>query len=224
MRSTLRLAEDQSQTSGSNDLLQGPAGNHYDKYGSKNPIARYLMNGFLGSLRELLPSDLDKNSSILEVGCGEGHLLNFIESCYPNPPQLHGVDIDPSVIAEANVNYPRLKFSVCNIYDVAKLPLNAPLDLVVCCETLEHIREPERALEAMLQLPCDSFIFSVPREPLWNVLNLARLKYVRDLGNTPGHIQHWGKNSFSALIRKYFDLQAVRSPVPWTMVRAQRRS
>ncbi|WP_207642472.1 hypothetical protein, partial [Desulfosporosinus sp. I2] len=61
-------------------------------------------------------------------------------------------------------------------------------------------------------------ILSVPREPLWRILNLARGKYIPDLGNTPGHIQHWSKKSFLRLVNRYFDVLEVKSPLPWTMV------
>jgi hypothetical protein len=30
----------------------------------------------------------------------------------------------------------------------------------------------------------------VPREPIWRIGNMARGRYLGDLGNTPGHIQH----------------------------------
>ena len=60
-------------------------------------------------------------------------------------------------------------------------------------------------------------IVSVPREPLWRALNLGRLKYLRDLGNTPGHLQHWSRRSFLSFLERRLEVVAVRSPVPWTM-------
>ena len=39
----------------------------------------------------------------------------------------------------------------------------------------------------------------VPREPVWRVLNVARGRYVRWLGNPPGHIQHFSRAAFLAL-------------------------
>ncbi|HZJ28201.1 MAG TPA: methyltransferase type 11, partial [Acidimicrobiia bacterium] len=63
----------------------------------------------------------------------------------------------------------------------------------------------------------------VPREPLWRVANMARGKYWRDLGNTPGHIQHWGRRSFAARVACHFDIVSVASPPPWTMVSAEIR-
>ena len=60
-------------------------------------------------------------------------------------------------------------------------------------------------------------IASVPREPLWRALNLARLSYVGDLGNTPGHLNHWSKRGLRAVSGARFEVVEVRSPTPWTM-------
>ena len=43
-------------------------------------------------------------------------------------------------------------------------------------------------------------LVSVPREPLWRGLNLARGSYLRELGNTPGHLNHWSKRRFASLL------------------------
>jgi hypothetical protein len=59
---------------------------------------------------------------------------------------------------------------------------------------------------------------SVPREPLWRGLNMARGAYWKDLGNTPGHVNHWSKRSFVALLSRHGDVVQARSPFPWTML------
>jgi 2-polyprenyl-3-methyl-5-hydroxy-6-metoxy-1,4-benzoquinol methylase len=91
-------------------------------------------------------------------------------------------------------------------------------ELIVCCEVLEHIEDPEAGLKALQKVTMQSLILSVPKEPLWRILNLARGKYITSWGNTPGHIQHWSKREFIQLVSKYFEVVEVRSPFPWTMV------
>jgi len=66
-------------------------------------------------------------------------------------------------------------------------------------------------------------IVSVPREPLWRALNLARLKYVGALGNTAGHLNHWSRRSFVDFLERRFDVVEVRSPIPWTMALCRAR-
>ena len=43
-------------------------------------------------------------------------------------------------------------------------------------------------------------LLSVPKEPIWRICNMARGKYWKDLGNTPGHIQHWTKKKFCRMV------------------------
>ena len=61
-------------------------------------------------------------------------------------------------------------------------------------------------------------IISVPREPIWRFLNLLRGKYIKDLGNTPGHLQHWSSDKFVDLVSNYFEIIEVKKPFPWTML------
>jgi hypothetical protein len=90
-------------------------------------------------------------------------------------------------------------------------------ELIVCCEVLEHLPDPERGLAMLAALARPWLLVSVPREPLWRVLNLARMKYVRELGNTPGHLGHWSRRGFLAFLRERVEVVEVRSPLPWTM-------
>ena len=46
-------------------------GNTYDKYGSRNPVVRWLMRGFTDRLERYV--GVAAPTSIHEVGCGEGH-------------------------------------------------------------------------------------------------------------------------------------------------------
>ena len=82
---------------------------------------------------------------------------------------------------------------------------------------MEHVADPKAALEIVARLATPWAILSVPREPLWRLLNLGRLTYVRGLGNTPGHLQHWSRRSFVRFLEQRLEVVAVRSPLPWTM-------
>jgi hypothetical protein len=83
---------------------------------------------------------------------------------------------------------------------------------------LEHLEQPDIGLVALQKVATDYVILSVPCEPLWRVLNLARGKYISNFGNTPGHIQHWSSSEFIALVGRYFDIVEVKNPLPWTMI------
>ena len=52
---------------------------------------------------------------------------------------------------------------------------------------------------------------------------LLALKYVGDLGNTPGHVNHWSKGGFAGFVDTELRVTSVSSPIPWTMVTARTR-
>ena len=91
-------------------------------------------------------------------------------------------------------------------------------DLASAIEVLEHVPDPERTLAEMARCAARHLLVSVPREPLWRMLNMARGAYLRELGNTPGHLNHWSGARFARLLARHGEVVEVRSPFPWTMV------
>ena len=83
---------------------------------------------------------------------------------------------------------------------------------------------PELALAELARVARRDVVVSVPREPIWRAANLARGKYLTDLGNTPGHINHWGTKAFAELVGRRFHVRSVQTPFPWTMVAAEQSS
>lgn len=189
-------------------------GNVFDKYGSRNPIVRYLMGGFYRSLEELV--EMTSAHTIHEVGCGEGY---WTTRWAARGIRAKGSDFSEQVIAVAKENSQRQRtsaqFRVASIYDLQP-PADAA-ELVVCCEVLEHLEEPARALQVLAKLASPWLIVSVPREPIWSAMNMARGKYWSQLGNTPGHIQKWSRTAFLDLLSNQVRIIAVRTPLPWTM-------
>jgi hypothetical protein len=88
---------------------------------------------------------------------------------------------------------------------------------------LEHVPQPERALADIARVCRGAAILSVPREPIWRAGNMARGRYVRDWGNTPGHVNHWSSRAFERFVGSTFDVDQAAHPLPWTMVRARPR-
>ncbi|MFT6955214.1 MAG: 2-polyprenyl-3-methyl-5-hydroxy-6-metoxy-1,4-benzoquinol methylase [Halieaceae bacterium] len=191
-------------------------GNTYDKYGSTNPIVRKIMAGFHNALDELV--DKANPTSIHEVGCGEGY---WVKEWNSRGIAARGSDFSEKVIEIARENAEEAGlatnlFEAKSIYDL--LPNIDGADLIVCCEVMEHLENPEEAFRALKALGSRNVILSVPREPVWCALNLVRFKYISSLGNTPGHIQHWSTNQFVGLASKYFNIVEIRTPLPWTMI------
>lgn len=190
-------------------------GNHYDKYNTRNPIARYLMNGFLGAFEELV--SLSQATSSYEVGCGEGELSLRLAA---NGMTVSGSDVEEDTVAEANTNalargFSATPFAHRSLYELTSAEVDA--ELLICCEVLEHVADPQEAVRVLAGLGAPQILVSVPREPLWRAMNMARGKYLGSLGNTPGHIQHWSASGFVALLESHFRVVELRKPIPWSM-------
>lgn len=199
-------------------------GNVYDKYGSRNPVVRALMAGFFRDFDAFFGQAAPE--TVIEAGCGEGVLSARVAG---RVRALTAFDIDSDCVrvAESRLRErgagDRLPGDI-RVFQgdvLGDLPDLAPVDLVICCEVLEHVGDPEAALDRLKRLTRRHLIVSVPREPLWRVLNMARLKYLPALGNTPGHVQHWSARGFEALVARHFEVIAVRRPLPWTMILAR---
>jgi 2-polyprenyl-3-methyl-5-hydroxy-6-metoxy-1,4-benzoquinol methylase len=192
-----------------------PTGNTFDKYGSTNPVVKRLMAGFHATLDELW--DRAAPGSVLDVGCGEGVLtLQWADRLADG--RVVGIDLDdPKLRAEwdkrarANLEF-RAEEATSLSFD------DDEFDLACAIEVLEHVPEPEATLAEMGRVARRHLLVSVPREPLWRGLNMARGAYLRDLGNTPGHVNHWSKQSFVSLLARYGTVEQARSPFPWTML------
>jgi 2-polyprenyl-3-methyl-5-hydroxy-6-metoxy-1,4-benzoquinol methylase len=190
-------------------------GNTYDKYGSANPAVRSLMERFERTLDELFAQADPK--SLLDIGCGEA-VLTHQWATRLGDRRVVGIDLeDPSIQRHWETRQaPNLEY---RIMKAENLPFaDDEFDVVTAIEVLEHVPDPEHTVAEMARVAQRWLIVSVPREPLWRALNLARGAYVRDLGNTPGHLNHWSKRSFVKLLARHGDVVEARSPLPWTML------
>jgi ubiquinone/menaquinone biosynthesis C-methylase UbiE len=187
-------------------------GNFYDKYATKNRISAALVGGFLSSVTGLYETTGAK--SVLEVGCGEGKLADHLIRSAPRPERFLATDLSLER-RDPNLD-PLIEFAEASVYE---LPFDdASFDLVLCCEVLEHLERPREALQEVARVARQFVLLSTPWEPVWRAMNMARGKYLRDLGNTPGHIQHFGRRDLVELAKTRLEVVSVRKPVPWTVI------
>jgi SAM-dependent methyltransferase len=192
-----------------------PTGNTYDKYASTNAIEQRMMRGFLRALDGMLDGLSPRR--VLEVGVGEGEVMAHLRDRFPDVPMI-GLDLPDHELAKGW----RSAAMSCLFGDGTALPFpDNAFDLVLAIEVLEHVPGPDAALLELSRVCSDRLIASVPFEPIWRAGNLLRRRYVRQLGNTPGHVNHWTRRGFSHFVAGRFDLEQVKSPLPWTMVRAR---
>ena len=201
------------------ELKANPENENFSgKYEDPNFISRYLVENYFKSVEKLV--SLTKGVKYAhEIGVGEGRSTKRLSSLVDN---LTGSEFLKKLIPIAKSNNPEIEIFQESVYE-----LNYPsgsVDLVFLLEVLEHLDYPLLALEEIKRISNNYLILGVPNEPLWRILNVARLKYLRDLGNTPGHLNNWSKTQLVQLVEKnYGEVIAVESPIPWTIVLAKKQ-
>lgn len=189
------------------------------KYTHASGPARLLIDRFFRSLSTLVCRV--QPLSIIEVGCGPGYSTEILANIAPTA-ELAVCDIEPDLIELTGKRVPRANLSHEDIHHLTYQ--NASADLVVCLEVFEHIADPKQALAEIARVTRRYAIISVPREPIWRILNMLRGVYWKDLGNTPGHINHWSTSSFRLFVNQQFTIIDHRLPLPWTMFLLEKKT
>jgi trans-aconitate methyltransferase len=83
------------------------------------------------------------NESVLDLGCGTGHLTRQIAS---RGAQVLGIDSSADMILEARKNYPQLRFEVADARDFQP---SEPFDAVFSNAALHWMKEPQRVAESV---------------------------------------------------------------------------
>ena len=118
------------------------------KYRGRNPLQRLLLRRFLQRLQSLFV-EADPKRSVVEIGVGEGFLSGYLSEVYGDKT-FTGVDIRRQDLDLLRRHFPRIEAHQGDIYDLSFL--EAPYELVICAEVLEHLDEPEKALDQILGL------------------------------------------------------------------------
>lgn len=184
-----------------------------EKYLKTNLISEFLIDNFFHQIKKL--SETLKPKSVLEVGCGAGFSTLRLKSFFPDT-LISASDVDEKLVAKAQAKNPEVSFSVESIYDLKRQ--DKSFDLVLALEVLEHLDRPEAALRELRRVTNGWCIVSVPNEPYWRWLNMARGRYLSAWGNTTGHINHWGQKSFEKFVAKEFNIVGCRKPIPWLIL------
>ena len=104
----------------------------------------------------------EKPRAVIDVGCGAGNLLRaVVERTQPKPERVVGIDYANAGIERARELVGSGDFRTESLYD---LNLEERFDLVLCTEVLEHVRDPKRAVEVLVDLcsPSGAILITVP--------------------------------------------------------------
>jgi 2-polyprenyl-3-methyl-5-hydroxy-6-metoxy-1,4-benzoquinol methylase len=191
-------------------------GNRTPKYSARNPAIRWLTQRWVANLDRVLGqvgAEAGPGAGALEVGCGEGVIADRLHQRFG---EVVALDLpDAGLRADwRGVDGPRFLHA-----NALELPFGDDrFDVVVAAEVLEHLPDPDKGLEEMARVGRRHLVVSVPREPIFRGCNLVAGRYVRALGNTPGHLNHWSRRSFVRFVAQVAEIRAVTSPFPWTTI------
>lgn len=193
------------------------ASSNYRKYQTRNPLMRKIIERFLGRAQSW--AALLTPATVVDLGCGEGLVAQRIASL-PSVREYRGYDLVPQAVEVARRMCPAGRFEAADI--VALEPQERWADLAVCLEVLEHLDAPERAVERIHAWTNRYALVSVPWEPYFRAGNFLRGKYVARLGNHPEHVQRFGPESLSRLLRTCFATVHVDTCFPWLIAVARK--
>ena len=182
------------------------------EYNNSNFIVKKLINNFFNKINEIVKT-FGSDFNILEVGCGAGESTQRIHAILKEDQRIQASDIDERYIdkmKELNVPY---KVSVESVYDLKRS--DNEFDCVIMLEVLEHLENIDLALKELFRVSSKFVLISVPNEPIWSLLNLMRFKYIKNLGNTPGHINHWSPSKLRKLLSNYGRVINITTSLPW---------
>lgn len=199
------------------DKVQNVPGNFFNKYGTKNPIERWLVGRYFTTLYTLVGEVAGTAAqgsavTLLDIGCGEGVVDKKLLEQFNL--KIRGLDLEQEVIDKARKLNPSVQYDVASVLEIPAQ--DGSFDVALCGEVMEHLYEPEKAAKELRRV-AKTVIVSVPREPIWRIGNMARGKYWRALGNTPGHVQNFSPKELRNLLEKYFATVETRSAGMWTM-------
>jgi 2-polyprenyl-3-methyl-5-hydroxy-6-metoxy-1,4-benzoquinol methylase len=189
------------------------------KHESRNPIQRALIDNFHAKVVEMVRRA--QPSTILELGCGEGYVLQALADAGVSA-QLTGIELDDRA---ARIARDRLgERATIEHRDARELAADGRrFDMVLMLEVLEHIPDPAQMLPILDSLTNGWVLLSVPWEPVFRGLNLLRGKNITRLGNDPDHVNHWGRLGFGKFVSTRFDIVTTPEVFPWSMVLARAR-
>lgn len=119
------------------------------------------------NLIEFLRYNIPENSSVIEIGCGNGYLLEQLK-----PSRAVGIDISPEMIRIAREKNPDYEFIEM---DTDCITLNEKFDFVIISDTIGYFEDIQKSLDQVYKL-CknDTRIIITYVNFLWlPVLNIA---------------------------------------------------
>lgn len=174
---------------------------NYQKHIYPNSAYQFLIARFFRKFYRLFAQA--NVSSVLEIGCGEGFVLDYVAKRNPNL-RLCGVDRNPAAVRMAAQITARRILYVCA--DGLHLPYpDGAFEMVVISEVLEHVQtDPTAILREAIRVSQRLLLITVPREPYFQAITACLLAC--GVINDPGHVNFWTKRQFQHWLSQHLSI------------------
>ncbi len=184
---------------------------HYVRSGS---LIRWTERRRLATISAMVAAEA--NDSVLEVGCGGGHVLRL----FPHA-NLTGVDVSGEMLRKARRNLKGYRVELLKgEFDDLDLPAHS-FDRVICSEVLEHVVDPEAVLRGIQRLlrPDGRVVVTFTNDHLVNKIKsvirtcgLTILPLFRRIsrGEDLYHLYVWRVREMRELLSRFFGVHQTR--------------
>ncbi|MDB5582186.1 MAG: putative S-adenosylmethionine-dependent methyltransferase [Bradyrhizobium sp.] len=156
-------------------------------------------------------------AAVIDIGCGDGRLLDILRLACPSGWQLHGIDW-----SEQAVERLRGRGYIARNGDISRLDLSdwqGKFDLAVMHQLIEHVRDPRDILEKIGSILKPGGVLSIetPDIDCWD-FHLLRKRYW-SVYHIPRHFYIFNKSNFTELARmtgfEVISTKSLVNPVAW---------
>jgi SAM-dependent methyltransferase len=155
----------------------------------------------------------------LDLGCGDGRLTGELDAA-----QLTAADVSAVALARARRRVPRA--SIAQLEPDAPLPFeDSSFDLVLCAETLEHVRDVQLFLSEARRVlrPGGELALTTPAHGRLTGLAILAGGFERHFDPLSPHVRFLTAVSLRRLLRELgFELSSLRRSAGTLLVRANR--
>lgn len=135
---------------------------------------------------KLIADWIEPNSHVLDLGCGDGTLLNYLKSSCQT--RGYGMEIDPQKNIQAMLNGVNVIQSNLDSQDLIHYFDPESFDYVIMTQALQVVRRPDILLEHMLTIG-KQIIITFPNFGHWNMR--AQLLFKGRMPETDTLPYHW---------------------------------
>lgn len=162
----------------------------YDKYWeTRGRNIRPVLSDWQKKRADIVLKTIEKNSSVLDLGCGEGAFIKYLEE----KAGIKGVGVDSSdkILDQAkSIGVSTIKMDITDLNSLNSL---AEFDYITGFEIIEHLSCPEGLLNCLRGKARKAMFFSIPNTGYYaHRLRLLFGKFPLQWATHPGeHLRFW---------------------------------